>query len=132
MSPRAMFALALLLVAVPAGSAEAAARGGSWRGQATSTDRDTKYGKVSFRVSGSKITRFTLRGVPVPDCGGTKVVVVFKLRIRGTKFSGRASDEATGDVAVVRGTISGGRARGTFSTGPKCGAKGRFTARAVG
>ena len=128
---RLLVALALAcLVAVPA-VALAAAKQGAWTGQATSTDSDFKYGKVTFRVSGSTIRNLKIEGVTVSGCGGYKTVFVPRARIRGTKFSATYKPVPdVDDTIIVRGTISGRTAKGTFSEGPACVGKGKFTARA--
>lgn len=136
MTKRLMVVLAILVsigsVAVAA-DALAAARSGPWRGQATSTDGSFKYGKVSFRVRGSYIRDLKIESVTVSGCGGLgmKTIFVPKARIRGTKFS--AAYQPVPDVEdtiIVRGTINGSKAKGTFSEGPLCQGKGKFTARA--
>jgi hypothetical protein len=110
--------------------AHAAPRSGAWTGQATSTDTSFKYGKVSFRVSGSTIRNLKIEGVTVSGCGGFKTIVVPRLRIRGTKFSGSYKPVPdVDDTIIVRGTITSRSAKATFSEGPTCVGKGRFTAR---
>jgi len=118
-------------LATPATGAPAAAEPGPWTGKATSKDRSFKYGKVTFRVRGSTIRNLKIQAVTVSGCGGLKDVVVPRLRIRGTRFSG-AYEPVPGvdDTIIVRGRISGGRATGTFTEGPTCVGEGRFTARA--
>jgi hypothetical protein len=134
MSKRLVLVLSLLgLIALggTAVQASAAARAGAWRGQATSKDGSFKYGKVSFRVRGSTIRNLEIESVTMSGCGGMKTIVVPRLRIRGTRFS--ASYKPVPDVddtIIVRGTIKGGTARGTFSEGPLCVGEGKFTARA--
>jgi hypothetical protein len=111
----------------------AAARAGAWRGQATSTDASFKYGKVSFRVRGSYIRDLKIESVTVSGCGGLgmKTIVVPKARIRGTKFSAAYNPVPdVDDTIIVRGTINASKAKGTFSEGPVCQGKGKFTARA--
>ena len=120
--------LCLLTVAVAV--AEAAPQAGAWRGQATSMDTDFKYGKVSFRVVGNTIRNLKIEGVTVTGCGGYKDVFVPKLTIKGTKFSGSYKPVAdVDDVIIVRGTITSRSAKGTFTEGPTCEGKGRFTAK---
>ena len=122
--------LALGAMAVDAG---AAARAGAWRGQATSKDSDFKYGKVTFRVKGSFIRDLKIESVTMSGCGGLgmKTVFVPKVRIRGTTFSGSYKPvEDVDDIIIVRGTINGRTAKGTFSEGPLCEGEGKFTARA--
>ena len=124
-----------VLVSIASGAvaadASASARAGAWRGQATSTDTSFKYGKVTFRVSGKTIRNLKIESVTVSGCGGMKTIVVPKLTIKGTKFSGSYKPVPdVDDTIIVRGTISGTSAKGTFSEGPVCVGKGKFTARA--
>ena len=116
-----------------AADALAGARSGAWRGQATSTNTSFKYGKVTFRVRGSYIRNLKIESVTVSGCGGLgmKTVFVPKVRIRGTRFSASYKPVPdVDDVIIVRGTINGSKAKGTFSEGPLCEGEGKFTARA--
>jgi hypothetical protein len=81
-------------------------------------------------VKGSTIRNLKIEGVTVSGCGGYKTIVVPRLRIRGTRFSGSYKPVPdVDDVIIVRGTITSRRARATFSEGPTCQGEGRFTAR---
>jgi hypothetical protein len=134
MRTRLLVIAAVLCVAATAlpALADAAARSGSWKGQATSEDGSFKYGKVTFRVRGNTIRNLKIEGVTVSGCGGFKSIVVPRLTIRGSRFSGSYKPVPdVDDVIIVRGTISGRTARATFSEGPTCVGKGRFTARAA-
>jgi nitrous oxidase accessory protein NosD len=124
-------ALASVAAATAAIDAGAAARAGKWTGQATSTDTSFKYGKVTFTVRGSTIRNLKIESVTVSGCGGMKTIFVPRLTIKGSKFSGSYKPVPdVDDVIIVRGTISGRSAKGTFSEGPTCVGKGKFTARA--
>jgi hypothetical protein len=125
MRPVLLACLALLVFAT---MVEAAAAPGLWKGRATSTDRKTQYGKVTFRVRGTTMRNLKIESV-TSSCGGLKTVFVPKLRIKGNRFTGAYQPVAgVDDIISVNGTISGGRARGTFSEGPLCQGDGRFTA----
>ncbi len=127
---RLLLALALACLVAPA-LAGAAARSGAWTGQATSKDGDFKYGKVTFRVRGATIRNLKIEGVTVSGCGGYKTIFVPRATIRGTRFSAVYKPlPDVDDTIIVRGTISGTRAKGTFSEGPTCVGAGKFTARA--
>lgn len=90
--------------------------------------RTVNYGKVTFKVVGSKIRNFTVQGV-TSGCG-FKSVVVPTLRIRGRRFSGSYQPvPGLDDIITVNGTFNGTRASGTFVEGPLCSAAGRFSAR---
>lgn len=124
-----LLSIALGAVAV---DAVAAARTGAWRGQATSKDSSFKYGKVSFRVRGAFIRDLKIESVTVSGCGGMKTIFVPRARIRGSRFSATYKPVPDlDDTIIVRGTISGRSARGTFSEGPLCVGEGKFTARAT-
>ncbi len=115
-------------------AAEAAPRPGPWKGQATSKDGTFQYGKVTFRVRGRTIRNLKIESVTVGGCGGLgmKSIVVPKLTISGRKFRGVYQPvPGVDDTIIVTGTISRGRARGTFTEGPLCSAEGKFTARAA-
>ena len=123
----------LLLGSLATTDALAAARAGAWRGQATSKNTDFKYGKVTFRVKGSYIRDLKIESVTVSGCGGLgmKTVFVPKVRIKGTRFSASYRPVPdVDDIIIVRGTIKGRSAKGTFSEGPLCEGEGKFTARA--
>jgi hypothetical protein len=123
--------VAVIALGAMAVDASGKARAGSWKGQATSKDGTFKYGKVSFRVRGSFIRNLEIESVTVSGCGGMKSIVVPKLRIRGNRFSGSYEPvPGVDDIIIVRGTISGRSARGTFTEGPTCQGEGKFTARA--
>ena len=110
--------------------AEAAPRAGAWKGRATSTDTDFKYGKVSFRVKGKTVRNLKIEGVTVSGCGGFMTIVVPKLTIKGTKFSGSYKPVADSDqIIIVTGTITRRSAKAKFTAGPTCVGEGRFTAR---
>lgn len=119
----ALMCLALVATAVAAPS-------GVWKGKATNMDRDFRYGKVSFRVSGSKMTNLKIEAVTVSGCGGFTTLVIPKLTIRGRRFTGAYQPvKGTDQIVSANGTFSGSTAEGTFSAGPLCRGAGRFTAR---
>jgi hypothetical protein len=123
--------LVLTALAATAVQASAAARAGAWSGQATSMDADFKYGKVSFTVRGSTIRNLKIESVTVSGCGGMKTIVVPRVKIKGTRFAASYQPvEDVDDTIIVRGTINGRSAKGTFTEGPLCEGEGKFTARA--
>src|SRR3712207_7384589 len=83
-----LIVIAVFVALAVAAVAHAAPRSGAWKGQATSTDTDFKYGKVSFRVKGNTVRNLKIEGVTVSGCGGFMTIVVPKLTIKGTKLSG--------------------------------------------
>ena len=131
--PRSLVLLAACLLLAGAAAAHAAATAGKWKGQATSIDGKFKYGKVTFRVKGSTMRDIKIESVTVDGCGGFKTVYLPKAKITGTKFKGAYQPvEGVDDIITINGTISGGKAKGTFHEGPLCQGDGRFTAKATG
>ena len=119
-----------VLLCMSTAVADAAPRSGAWKGQATSTDTDFKYGKVSFRVSGKTVRNLKIEGVTVSGCGGFMTIVVPKLTIKGTKFSGSYKPVPDSDqIIIVTGTITSRSAKAKFTAGPTCVGEGRFTAK---
>lgn len=120
----------------------AAAGAATYRGKATSMDRSFKYGKVTVRTRGSKVTKIEIESVTTSGCGGFMTVVFApndpetqivkgSARIRDGRLSVtyrpvRSVDDQT---TTIRARFSGGRVTGTFSSGELCVNQGRFTAR---
>ena len=131
MLPRIVLVIAVCLLAAMPAAAGAAVEQGAWAGRATSMKGDFKYGKVTFRVKGKTMRNLTIEGVTTSGCGGFKSVIVPKLTIKGTRFTGAyAPVPGVDDIISVNGTIKNGKAKGTFSEGPLCQNAGRFTAKA--
>ena len=125
-----LIALVVCTASTVAPAADAAVRSGAWKGQATSTDTDFKYGKVSFRVKGKTIRNLKIESVTVSGCGGMMTLVVPKLTIKGSKISGSYKPVADSDqIIIVTGTIKGSKAKAKFTAGPTCVGEGRFTAK---
>lgn len=127
-------AVASACVALGAASPAMAAK---WTGKATNLAGNFNYGKVTFTTSGSTMKNLKIEGVTTSGCGGYKSVIVPKLKIKGSRFSGSyVPVPGLNDVIRVSGTIRGSSASGQFSEGPLdiakpplCQNNGRFTAR---
>ena len=131
MRTRLVIIAAVLCTAAPLASpADAAVRSGAWKGKATSTDGKFNFGKVTFRVKGTRVTNLKIEAVTVDGCGGFTTIVVPKLTIKGSKLSGRYKPLPDNDqIIIVTGTFSGGKLTAKFTAGPTCRGAGKFTAR---
>lgn len=129
-----LVALVCLVGSLAVASPAAASR---WLGKATDRAGDFEYGKVTFTVSGSTMRNLVIEGVTTSGCGGYKSVIVPKLKIRGSKFSGSyVPVPGKNDIIRVTGKIKGSRATAIFSEGsidptkpPLCENEGKFTAK---
>jgi len=122
--------LAVVLAALMAPGLASAAPSGPYKGQATAMDGSFKYGKVTFSVIGKTIRNLRIRGVTTSGCGGFKDVIVPKLTIKGSRFSGTYKPVAgIDDKITVSGSFSGSSVKATFKEGPLCVNRGRFTAK---
>ena len=124
-------------------AAPAAAEAVTYRGTATSTDRDFKYGAVRVVVRNSRVTRLTIESVTTTGCGGF-MTLVFNPRDRGARIvrgSARISrrgrffvryrpDRTVEDQSTqIRARFSGRRVTGSFRSGDLCVNAGYFSAR---
>jgi hypothetical protein len=125
-------------LAIPA---QAAGPDGTYKGQAKSLKSDFRYGKVTFKVRGSKVTKAIIEGVTTTGCGGFMSVVFApgdpetqivsgSAKIKNGRFSVKyrpvrdIEDQAT----TIKARFSGGKVTGTFESGDLCVNDGRFTA----
>jgi hypothetical protein len=134
--------LALLaLLALPA-AVGAAGVNGVYKGRATNMDRDFKYGKVTMRVRGGKVTKLEIEAVTTSGCGGFMTVVFApndsetqitkgSARIRNGRLSVtyRPVRSIEDQTTTINARVRGGRATGTFESGDLCVNEGRFTAK---
>ncbi|CAN5643337.1 hypothetical protein BH10ACT11_BH10ACT11_07140 [soil metagenome] len=131
--------LGLLLIAVPASAGTA----GTYKGKATSMDRDFNYGKVTMKVRGGKVTSLVIEGVTTSGCGGF-MDVVFAPKDRDTKIVKGSARIKTHDrlsvtyrplrsiedqVTTIKAHFTGSKVSGTFKSGTLCNNRGRFTAK---
>lgn len=124
-----LIASAIIIIAAQGSHSFAADK---WEGRATNLKGDFKYGKVTFTVSGSRIKNLQIEAVTTSGCGGFKNVIVPSVKIRKTRFSASYRPiPGIDDIVRVSGTISNGKARGTFSEGPLCVNAGKFSAKRI-
>jgi hypothetical protein len=135
-----VLALAALL-ALPA-TVGAAGVNGTYKGRATNMDRDFKYGKVTMRVRGGKVSKLEIQAVTTTGCGGF-MDVVFAPNYSGTQIlkgsarirNGRLSvtyrpvSDVEDQTTTINARVRGGRVTGTFKSGDLCVNEGRFTAK---
>ncbi len=131
----------LALLALPT-TVGAAGPAGTYKGRATSMDRDFKYGKVTMKVRGSKVTNLKIESVTTTGCGGFMNVIFApndpetqivegSARIRNgrLKVKYRPVRSIEDQTTTINARVSGGRVTGTFSSGGLCVNEGRFTGR---
>ncbi len=137
--PIVLALLALLAVPTTVGAAGPA---GTYKGRATSMDRDFKYGKVTMKVRGSKVTNLKIESVTTTGCGGFMNVIFApndpetqivegSARIRNgrLKVKYRPVRDVEDQATTIDARVSGGKVTGTFRSGDLCVNAGRFTAR---
>ena len=122
---RRLTATAALALAVPA--LALAAPEGKYRGKVVGDS-----GKVSFRVDGNKVKRFTIDGVYANCYGGNMLMSVYvpSARIRNNRFSKTYRPEPDSEFHVVlKGRFDGSKASGTVKGEGLCGYEEKWTAR---
>lgn len=113
-----------------------------YKGKATSTDRDFKYGAVTMKVRGGKVRKLEIESVTTTGCGGFMTVVFApsdpetqivkgSARIRNGKLSVtyRPVRSIEDQTTTIKATVGARRATGTFRSGDLCVNEGRFNAR---
>ena len=144
MSMRRSLALLTLLTALALGLAAPALAGtaGTYKGKATSMDRDFKYGGVTMKVRGGKVTSLVIKAVTTTGCGGF-MDVVFAPRDPETRIVSGSARLKNGRLSVkyrpvadiedqtteIKARIRGSKVTGTFESGALCSNAGRFTAK---
>jgi len=138
---RSLVSLALLAALALAAPADAGTAG-TYKGRATSMDRDFKYGKVTMKVRNGKVTSLVIKAVTTTGCGGF-MDVVFAPKDPETQIvkgsaklqSGRLSvtyrpvKSVEDQTTTIKARIVGSKVTGTFKSGDLCVNEGRFTAR---
>ncbi len=131
----------LLVLALPA-SVGAASSAGTYRGKATGLDGKFRYGKVTMKVRGTRVSSLKIEAVTTTGCGGFMTLVFAPsdsetqiVKGSATLRDGRLSvtyrpvksieDQTTTITARVRG----GKVSGTFRSRGLCSNDGRFTAK---
>ena len=116
---------ALVVLVLPA--LALAAPEGKYRGKVTDDS-----GKVSFRVDGNKVKKFTIDGVYANCYGGGMLMSVYvpAAKIRGNRFSKTYRPEPDSEFHVIlKGRFDGGKASGTVKGEGLCGYEEKWTAR---
>lgn len=139
---RRSLALLVVLTAAVAAPAAAAEAAGTYKGRATSMDRDFKYGNVTMKVRGGKVTSLVIKAVTTTGCGGFMDVVFApkdsetqivkgSARVRNRRFSVtyRPVKSIESQVTTISARVTRSKVTGTFRSGDLCGNEGRFTAR---
>lgn len=120
----------------------AASADGTYKGRATSTDPSFKYGKVTMKVRGGKVTRLKIESVTTTGCGGF-MTLVFNPSYPSTEITKGSARLKNGRLSVtyrpektvedqtttIKARVSGGKVTGTFESGDLCVNEGRFTAK---
>lgn len=132
--------LAASLALVAPATAGSAAK--TYTGKATSLDTTFKYGKVTVKTKGSKVTQVKIESVTTTGCGGF-MTVIFSPATKGTKIlkgsatikGGKLNVTYLPDATVedqqttIKATFKGSKVTGTFASEELCVNKGRFTAK---
>ncbi|HEX8205751.1 MAG TPA: hypothetical protein VF587_06815 [Solirubrobacteraceae bacterium] len=136
--------LTLLTLVAALGLAAPAVAGtsGTYKGRATNMDRDFKYGKVTMKVRGGKVTSLAIKAVTTTGCGGFMDVIFApndpetqivsgSARLRSGRLSVtyRPVKSIEDQTTTIRARVKGGKVTGTFKSGDLCVNEGRFTAR---
>ena len=122
---RRPIAAALIALAIPA--IALAAPEGRYRGKVVGDS-----GKVSFRVDGNRVKKFTIDGVYANCYGGGMLMSVYvpSARIRNNRFSKTYRPDPDAEFHVIlKGRFSGSRASGTVKGEGLCGYEEKWTAR---
>ena len=138
---RSLVSLALLAALALAAPADAGTAG-TYKGRATSMDRDFKYGKVTMKVRGGKVTSLVIKAVTTTGCGGFMDVVFApndpetqivkgsaKLQAGRLSVTYRPVKSVEDQTTTIKARIVGSKVTGTFKSGGVCVNEGRFTAR---
>lgn len=89
-------------------------------------------GKVTFKVEGSKVRKFTIDGVYANCYGGNMLMTVFvpSAKIENNRFSKRYVPDPESDFQVtVKGRFDGSKATGTVLGEGVCGYEESWTAK---
>jgi hypothetical protein len=105
-----------------------AAPAGRYKGRVTGDS-----GKVTFKVVGNKLKKFTIDGVGATCPSGFMLVTVYvpeaKIKRDGTFFRRYRPVQDVDQTITLKGRFSGGKASGTVKAGPLCVYKEKWTAR---
>ena len=92
-------------------------------------------GKVTFRVVGNKVKKFTIDGVGATCPNGFTLVTVYvpeaKIRRDGSFYKRYQPVEDVDQKITLKGQFHGSKASGTVKAGPLCVYKEKWTAKHV-
>jgi len=132
--------VAAIALAAPATAGSTA----TYKGRATSTDKSFKYGKVTVRTKGSKVTNLKIESVTTNGCAGVSAItIVFAPGNRDQEIVGGSATIKKGKLTVsfrpdktveeqitsIRATFKGKSVTGQFESVGICTNAGRFTAK---
>jgi hypothetical protein len=136
--------VAVLIAAIAPPGAGGASSSGTYRGKAKSLVGDFRYGDVTVKRRGTRVTRVKIEAVTATcPFGTTNRTIVFNPRDTAIKILSGSNRIRGGRMAVtylpdktvedqkttLRVRFRGSRATGTFSETDICVDKGKFTAR---
>ncbi|MBA2348291.1 MAG: hypothetical protein H0V81_08340 [Solirubrobacterales bacterium] len=130
-----------LVLALPT-TVGAASSSGTYKGKATSLDRDFRFGSVKMKVRGTKVTSLVIKAVTTTGCGNfmdvvfapsdpeTKIILgSAKLKNGRLIVTYRPVADVESQTTSINARVKGGKVTGTFKSGGICNNEGRFTAK---
>jgi hypothetical protein len=139
---RCSLVLLSLLAALALASPASASVAGTYKGKATSMDRDVNYGKVTMKVRGGAVTSLVIEAVTTTGCGGFMDVVFApkdseteivkgsaKIRNGRLSVTYRPVKSVEDQTTTLKARVTGSKVTGTFESGELCGNAGRFSAK---
>jgi hypothetical protein len=139
MRPLSIPVLLAVLVSLALPSAVGAA---TYKGKATNMERDFKYGKVTVRTKGAKVTYIEIESVTTSGCNGNMAIVFApndpetqivkgSARIKNGRLSVtyRPVKSIEDQATKISARVTGSKVTGTFESGDLCSNEGRFSAK---
>ena len=119
-----------LLIALVVPAIALAAPAGRYKGKVVGDS-----GKVTFKVVGNKLKKFTIDGVGATCPGGFQLVTVYvpeaKIKSDGTFYKRYKPVKDVDQKVTLKGRFNGSKAKGTVKGGPLCVYKESWTAKHV-
>jgi len=143
MRPCALLAVLAAAACLTLPASVGAASTVTYKGRATDTGGKFKFGKVTVKVRGQKVTNVTIEAVTTTGCGGFMTLVfapsnkeTFITKGSATLKDGRLAvtyrpvKDIEDQTTTLRAKVRGGKVTGgTFKSGGICVNAGRFTAK---
>jgi hypothetical protein len=141
--PRLRTTLLTATIAALALTASAPAAGtATYTGRATNKAGDFRYGKVTMKVRGTRVTTLKIEAVTTTGCGGF-MSVIFAPSDPETQITKGSATLRAGRLSVtyrpvrsiedqtttISARVRNGKVTGTFASGDLCVNEGRFTAK---